>query len=369
MVEGFFGFDDEVYYMSLEKKDIYNGLTLDAVENFLISLGTRVEKYSTYLICPTICHNTLEEAESMKLYYYQENKMFHCYTECGENMTIFELYKRYMALNHYEVSDEEAEEYIKKFISGSVSFRAREAPKESILNKFQPTQDIIYCEEYPIYPLSVFTHYHHPLWKRDGITDKSMDKFNILFSPIQNKIIIPHYDLRGKLIGIRGRALNEEDIELGKYRPIKIGETTYAHQLGFNLYGIHEHKEAIRKYRRAIVYEAEKSVLLDDGFYGEDSVGVAVCGSSLNKFQVNLLVKELGVNEIISALDKEFDKPDSEEGKRYRVKLLKMANKYKHLVDFYYIFDEQNLLQKKDAPVDKGQEVFEKLYKKKIKVR
>ena len=46
-----------------------------------------------------------------------------------------------------------------------------------------------------------------------------------------------------------------------------------------------------------------------------------------------------------------------------------MANKYKHLVDFYYIFDEQNLLQKKDAPVDKGQEVFEKLYKKKIKVR
>ena len=175
--------------------------------------------------------------------------------------------------------------------------------------------------------------------------------------------------MRGKLIGIRGRALNEEDIELGKYRPIKIGETTYAHQLGFNLYGIHEHEEAIRKYRRAIVYEAEKSVLLDDGFYGEDSVGVAVCGSSLNKFQVNLLVKELGVNEIILALDKEFDKPYSEEGKRYRVKLLKMANKYKHLVDFYYIFDEQNLLQKKDAPVDKGQEVFEKLYKKKIKVR
>ena len=87
-------------------------------------------------------------------------------------------------------------------------------------------------------------------------------------------------------------------------------------------------------------------------------------GASLSK-----ACKELGVNEIILALDKEFDKPYSEEGKRYRAKLLKMANKYKHLVDFYYIFDEQNLLQKKDAPVDKGQEVFEKLYKKKIKVR
>ena len=98
-------------------------------------------------------------------------------------------------------------------------------------------------------------------------------------------------------------------------------------------------------------------------------------GISLKLFQVILLYMMNVSNYFMylaargQGLDKEFDKPYSEEGKRYRAKLLKMANKYKHLVDFYYIFDEQNLLQKKDAPVDKGQEVFEKLYKKKIKVR
>ena len=89
MIDGYFGEDDDAFLTTISKKDIYNNLTLENVERFLRSLGVEVQVHSDFLICPTICHNPIEEAESMKLYYYQENKQFHCYTECGENMTIY----------------------------------------------------------------------------------------------------------------------------------------------------------------------------------------------------------------------------------------------------------------------------------------
>ena len=57
-----------------------------------------------------------------------------------------------------------------------------------------------------------------------------MDKYNILYSISQEKIVIPHYDINNNLIGIRGRALNEWEIEnVGKYMPIKIENKWYAH--------------------------------------------------------------------------------------------------------------------------------------------
>ena len=39
------------------------------------------------------------------------------------------------------------------------------------------------------------------------------------------------------------------------------------------------------------------------------------------------------------------------------------------LAQFSYIWDYDNLLEEKDSPYDKGQEVFEELYRNRIKVR
>ena len=110
-------------------------------------------------------------------------------------------------------------------------------------------------DEYPEAMLSYFTEYYHPLWLREGISKEVMQNFGIRYSIGQNKIIIPHVDINGRLVGIRGRALEKSDIELGKYRPVSVGQTIYAHQLQFNLYGLYQHKEAIQKYRRAVIFE------------------------------------------------------------------------------------------------------------------
>lgn len=374
MIRSLSELDKEIDKINLTTYDIINALTIKDVMTFLDSLG--VEQYAVnkdrgYIICPTICHNALHEPASMKLYWYQDNKIFRCYTECNEAMSIFKLYKKFCKLNFdREPTDYEAKEYILSCIKHEVIHTEYEDNEYVLdLEKYQYTTEIPELPEYPAGVMDYFSKYYHPSWLKDGITPAAMDKFNIKFSLGQNKIIIPHYDINGRLIGIRGRALEKAEVEnYGKYRPIQIGQTIYSHQLHFNLYGIHEHKDGIQKRKMAIIAEAEKSVLLDDGYYGDLSNTVACCGSNINKYQIALLTK-LGVDEIVIALDKEYTDSYDSKGKEYRKKLEDICNKYKSLAMFSYIWDYDNLLEEKDAPFDKGKETFEYLFRNRVKVR
>ena len=366
--------DNELDLAIASKKDIIDSITLQDVKNFLESLGVTqimVNEEKQYLICPTICHNPINEAESMKLYWYQNNKIFRCYTECNEAMSIFRLYQKYMALNHYPVTIEEAEEYVKQCLKHIVINTNKTSYNYELdLNKYQFNNNIPALDEYPKEILSYFTHYYHPTWLRDGITPEAMDKFHIGFSLGQNKIIIPHFDIEGRLVGIRGRTLDKKEAEAyGKYRPLQIGKITYAHPLQFNLYGIYEHQNGIKARRQAIIAEAEKSVLLDDGYYGDLSNCVACCGSSFNKYHISLLTNILGANEIIIALDKEYTDWRTEKARKYKERIISMCHKYSNQAIFSYIWDYDNILEEKDSPFDKGKEVFEYLYKTRIKVK
>lgn len=366
--------DSELDLAIASKKDIVNSITLHDVKNFLESLGVTqimVNEEKQYLVCPTICHNPINEAESMKLYWYQNNKIFRCYTECNEAMSIFRLYQKYMALNHYPVTIEEAEEYVKQCLKHIVINTNKVSYNYELdLNKYQFNNNIPTLDEYPKEVLSYFTHYYHPTWLRDGITPEAMDKFHIGFSLGQNKIIIPHFDINGRLVGIRGRTLDKKEAETyGKYRPLQIGKITYAHPLQFNLYGIHEHQNGIKMRRQAIIAEAEKSVLLDDGYYGNLSNCVACCGSTFNKYHISLLTNVLGANEIIIALDKEYTDWRTEKARKYKERIISMCRKYSNQAVFSYMWDYDNVLEEKDSPFDKGKEVFEHLYKTRVKVR
>lgn len=366
--------DKELDYLNISKYDIVNSLTIKDVQEFLHTLGVSpivMNKEKEYLICPTVCHNPLNEAASMKLYWYQNHKIFRCYTECNEAMSIFKLYQKFIDINEgRKVSDVEAENYVRQSIKHEILISSQNySAYKSNEEKYKFTTEIPELPEYSINVLRYFTHYYHPLWLKDGITKEAMDKFHIGFSIGQNKITIPHFDVNGRLIGIRARTLDPvEAAEYGKYRPVQIGKTMYNHQLQFNLYGIYEHKEGIKKRRSAIIVEGEKSVLLDDGYYGNLSNAVACCGSHFNKYQVRLLT-QLGVNEIVVALDKEYDDWRSEKAINYRKKIEDACKNYKEQAVFSYIWDYKNLLREKDSPFDRGKEVFEELYRNRIKIR
>ncbi len=76
----------------------------------------------------------------------------------------------------------------------------------------------------------------------------------------------------------------------------------------------------------------------------------------------------LEYQRLFNAYDKEYDEPYSPQGRAYREKLIQKCERYRGLANFYYIFDEHNLLNKKDAPCDKGQEVISYWFKTAIQM-
>ena len=158
--------DFENYLDSLSPTDIVYSLSLNDIKRFLESLGVEqieVNEEKEYIVCPTICHNPLHEAESMKLYWYHNYKIFRCYTECNEAMSIFELYRRYMALNQYEIDFNEAIAYVKNFILKTNVIASSKISQEEIdLNAYKYDTYIPQQKEYSSNILDCGIKFYHP---------------------------------------------------------------------------------------------------------------------------------------------------------------------------------------------------------------
>ena len=140
----------------------------------------------------------------------------------------------------------------------------------------------------------------------------------------------------------------------------------YNHPLGFNIYNLNNSKKNIKKIKKAIVSEGEKSCLLYPSFFGsENDISVACCGSSFGNYQMNLLL-ELGVDEVIIAFDKQFQQLGHTEWVQWTKKLKDLHKTYNSLVHITFIFDKKNLLDYKDSPIDQGPEIFMQLFKERI---
>lgn len=324
-----------------------------------------------YIIFPTVCHNINSEDAKMKLYYYTDRKLFHCYTECGETFNLYTLFKKYYSLRNIEYS------FYKDILLKITSKEELQIVGENKYayqpqrNRFKTRDKIVELAPYPNKLIDVFLKQYPVEWNYENISDKTMELFNIRFAPIENKIIIPHYDINNNLVGIRGRALNEEEIEnYGKYAPVRIENKIYKHPLSLNLYGINLNKENIKTKKYVILFEAEKSVLLYEEYFGrEQNVALAVCGSNFNKLQLNLLLKNFNLCEIVLAFDKEYVDYPSKKANEYFKRMEKLCKKYSNYCNFSFIYDTENLLKEKDAPIDKGKKTFENLLRSRVKIK
>ena len=321
-------------------------------------------------ITNTICHHGTKP----KLYYHKDSKLFHCYTECGQ-MDIFDVvmgYKGYeqeefqKAINwiciklnidnceygfgkQEQISDWE---FIRKYKKNS--------RKESETKSLVPYDKNI---------LNIFQKMYTKDWVIEGISIETMEKYNVLYSTWQQKIIIPHFDINNQLIGVRGRSLIDEDIELfGKYTPFKVGRRFYNHSLGQNLFGLNHNMKTIQRKRKIMLVEAEKSVFQTDTMFGDDNFTVALCGSNLTDYQKSMLLM-LGVREVIVALDKQYQTLDSDECKKWAKHIKdKIINKLSSYFLVSVIWDTSDMLGYKDSPTDKGKDILLKLMENKIYV-
>ena len=346
-------------------KEIIDQLDTQKVIKLMEALGVDdyIEKPG-YVIFPTVCHNEDPSEASMKLYYYENNHLFVCYTECG-NMSIFKFLKHYYECRGI-VYDwyQDIYKVVLDCSNYNQSFGFTPTKYQSIRNTYRAAE----LQKLPTYPngiLDCFTKFYPPEWLRDGISREAMDKFDIRYSIPQNKIIIPHYNADGELVGIRGRALNDWEVEnVGKYMPVKIEDKWYSHPLSLNLYGLNVTKNNIKETGICFLFEAEKSVMQMES-YDRLNCAAAVCGSQFNKHALKILIKNCHPQEIVICFDKE-ELPGSDE---YFNKLYAIGKKYQNYADFSFIYDREKLLDLKDSPTDKGQEVFERLLQRRVKIK
>ena len=349
----------------IDYKSIIEQLDTQKIIQLMEKLGADdyIEKEG-YIIFPTICHNEDASEASMKLYYYENSHIFQCYTDEG-SMSIFQFLKNYYETRSY---DYDWYQDIYQVILDCSNFNPNLsfAPKKyKSIRDIYSTPKHIFLPTYPNGIIDCFTKFYPSEWLNDGITKQSMDKFNIRYSVTQNKIIIPHYNVDGQLVGIRGRALNEWEVEnVGKYMPVQIEGKWYSHPLSLNLYGLNKTKENIKRTGICFLVEAEKSVLQMEG-WDFANCSAAVCGSQFNKHALKVLMTAARPKEIVICFDKE-EKKGSEE---YFNKLYSIGKKYQNYADFSFIYDRENLLEMKDSPTDKGAETFWKLYKRRVRIK
>ena len=371
------------------KDKIKNSLSIGQVFDLVSELGGEPIMNNGYFTAQTICHNHIGDG-SRKLYYYDNTKLFRCYTECNDVFDIFELVMKVKNIsqdkkirydeNGKEVLDDwmlfDAIQFVAIFFgfepeNQNFSIKHTELQDWDFFNKYEENSLLKNKQivELHIYDKKILKYLPRPRiieWEQEGIKDEISYQYGICYDPHSNGIVIPHFDKEGQLIGIRERTLIKELEKNGKYKPAILNGVMYNHPLGFNLYNLNNSKDNIKNLQKVFIFESEKSCLKYASYFGiENDLSVAICGNSISNYQISLL-KDLNVQEIIIALDKQYKVIGDEEWKRWTNKFYQIHNKYGKYFQISYMFDFDKYLDYKDSPIDEGKDVFISLYQNRI---
>lgn len=353
------------------KADKLKGLlTIEQIEKFMKHLGADSlpsRAGSNEVQYRTVCHC----GDSHKLYFYRDSKAFHCYSNCGQ-MDIINIVEKVL-----NVGVPEAIDYICRFFGFSNGYMKEGFSDEviygedwDIINQYtEKPREIDMTRNFKVIENRVLDYFHrlyHPSFYNDGIELYTLYKFGIRYDILNNRIIIPHWDEEGNLIAIRCRNLREDLVDAGlKYMPITFEGKLLSALTGKYFYGLNFNIENIKRIKKVILVESEKAVMQLESIL-EDNIAIALSSSSLSLVQVELL-KQLGVEEVIIALDKEYEHYGSDEEKLYAVKIRKgIVNKLIGYFSVSVLWDVEGLLEYKQSPSDKGEEVFWKLMRNRI---
>ena len=192
-------------------EQIKNNLSLNQVESLLSDLGAHPFRQNNIIISKTICHC----GESHKLFYYENTKLFRCYTECQDTFDIFQLVMKVQKTLNIDMTLPQALKYILRFfniedISNTDFFGETQEELEDwkLLKKYDKNnnkEDNKQIIELKHFDGSFLKNLPQPRilpWEREGITNEVIKHHNICYNPSSQGIVIPHYDIDNNLDGV-----------------------------------------------------------------------------------------------------------------------------------------------------------------------
>lgn len=224
----------------------------------------------------------------------------------------------------------------------------------------------------------------------DGIRPETLQLYGVAYDHNRDTIILPHHNRNGEIVGLYERSfwpLRKEVKEKypdmpyktlvqyprAKYVPLLKNEkyihdesdkTSWSFPNSENLYGLHLAKDAIKEKQSAIIFEGGKSVMLAHQMGIHNCVATHTFGAHMN--HIAMLMAE-GAKTIYLAFDKQYQTIaiDDPQWKLYDKRTYEFAKRVGQHVDVYRVCDYREegkeKLDYKDAPIDKGEEIFREL--------
>lgn len=236
-------------------------------------------------------------------------------------------------------------------LDGDVAVPHRKFQTTSLCKRFSPPPKHQKPQKKPVqaYQNDVMLRYEDrkdklKIWLEEGMSLEALERFQVRYDPIDNRLVYPIFDLTGRVVNIGGRTLDPN------YKEKKLRKYTYYSGWpdGMKLlYGLYENLDEIKKAKQVILFEGAKSVIKAYS-YGFKNCG-ALLTSHLSPAQAEILMR-LGV-DVVFAVDNDVDihkDPNIKKLKRY--------------VRIFYLKDTSGTLGEKDSPVDCGPDVFQNLY-------
>lgn len=247
-----------------------------------------------------------------------------------------------------DIAGEDAKEYVE---SESIAF-LKQLKKQSDVRNIDSAnvrKTLNFADDY----LNKYSDELPQEWLDEDMTPEALRHYNIRIDHNANRIVYPVFDADNNFIGVKGRTRIAAYKELGlaKYMNYnKIGTINY-------FAGWAEALPSIISTKSVIIFEGIKSCIKAYGWGVANTVASET--AALSDGQLKLLIKT-GIPEIIIGWDSDQKIQDI-----IRDPKIQMLKKFTNL----YVLNGQTSLGDKEAPVDRGEEIFRELLKRKVKVK
>lgn len=186
-----------------------------------------------------------------------------------------------------------------------------------------------------------YVHGIHEPWCDEGILPEVQESHEVGLHYETNRVVFPIKNQYGNYVGLKGRYLGSET-DVPKYSFIQ------RCQIGYELFGLSLYKAQNKICNTVFIFEGEKSVMKMNsiGILSAFSVG----GSTISKRQAYILNSQFKNCKIVMLFDTDKDE-----------EAVREACKHLEHEEIYTYKDVNNLLDYKDAPIDKGFNILKEL--------
>lgn len=206
----------------------------------------------------------------------------------------------------------------------------------------------------PLYPQA---------WIDEGISEETMEKYQIRYYERCNQTVIPCFDDEARLIGVRVRNWDKDRVEQAKYMPlITLDGQCYKFNTNQVFYGINYNKPMIEQTGEVWLGESEKFVLKLDGWFGPKSCALAMYGHQLGMQRRNQLIK-MGVKRVVYCPDMDFIGQDNAFFEDWCKSVRRLCDMFKGYCQVDIVWDDSGeLLGPKENATDRDKETWDKLW-------